>query len=86
MIDDDEIRAKLETIGITPNPARATRGNPTKQASRGSSNFEKLLKVLAREWELDEDELDAIEEIRIIDGVYEIRDAGSKTWEELVDE
>lgn len=92
MISDDEIRGVLRAAGAAsetrPNPVRVTRGISPKQARRGTHEFDVLMEELEDEWELDEEELDNIVEIRrSVDGdSFEIRFKGEDRWELLEDD
>ncbi len=86
MISDDDIRARLESVGTRPNPARATRGIPPKHARRGTQEFDDLMDELEDEWELDEEELDNIVELRRAGDSFEIRLKGETRWELLEDD
>src|SRR5574339_203536 len=81
MISDDNLRARLEAAGIASetrsNPAPATRGISSKQARRGTPEFDNLMEELEDEWELDEEELD---------NIFEIRLKGEVRWELLEDD
>lgn len=88
MIDDDELRERLEATETRSNPARATRGISPKQARRGTPEFDDLMDELEDEWELDEEELDDIVEIRRAgeDGEFEVRYKGETRWELIEEE
>ena len=90
MISDDNLRARLEEAGIAsgtrPNPAPATRGISTEQARRGTLEFDDLMDELEDEWELDEEELDNIVEIRRAGDSFEVRFKGEDRWELLEDD
>jgi hypothetical protein len=89
MINDDDLRARLETIETPetrPNPARVGRGISSKQARRGTPEFDDLMDELEDEWELDEDELDNIVELRRAGDSFEIRLKGETRWELLEDD
>lgn len=90
MISDDNLRERLEAAGISsktrPNPASATRGISTEQARRGTPEFDRLMDELEDEWELDEEELDEIVEIRRAGDSFEIRLKGEDRWELLEDD
>ena len=70
----------------TASSAPVTRGNPPESAVRGSREFGILLRELLNEWELSRREINRIDEIRKVGNEFEIRSAGSRTWEQLVDE
>jgi hypothetical protein len=70
----------------TSSSAPVTRGNPPKSAVRGSREFGILLRELMDEWELSRRTVDRIDEIRKVGRDFEIRMAGSRTWEQLVEE
>ncbi len=86
MISDDDLRARLEASGLRANPAPATRGISPKQARRGTPEFDDLMDELEDEWELDDEELDNIVEIRRCDDSFEIRLKGETKWEVLEEE
>lgn len=87
MISDDDIRVRLETIETKANPARVTRGISPKQARRGTPAFDDLMDELEDEWELDEEELDDIVEIRRVgEGEFEVRYKGETGWELIEEE
>lgn len=86
MISDDDLRARLEAAGIRANPAPATRGISTKSARRGTPEFDDLMDELEDEWDLDDEELDNIVEIRRVRDSFEIRLKGEKRWEFLEEE
>ena len=89
MINDDEIRHVLRAAGASEtrsNPSRATRGISTEQARRGTPEFDDLMDELEDEWELDDEELDNIVEVRRAGDSFEIRLKGEKEWELLEDE
>lgn len=89
MISDDEIRNVLRAAGASEarqNPAPATRGISTKQARRGTPEFDNLMDELEDEWELDEEDLDNIVEIRRRGDSFEIRLKGEQRWELLEEE
>lgn len=90
MISDDNLRARLEAAGIASetrsNPAPATRGISSKQARRGTPEFDNLMDELEDEWELDDEELDNIVEIRRAGDSFEIRLKGEVRWELLEDD
>ena len=80
MIDDESIRNILDLAGTRPNPARAARGISTEQARRGTPEFDDLMDDLEDEWELDEEELDDIVEIRRAGEEFEVRYKGETRW------
>ena len=86
MISDDDIRARLETVEIRANPAPVTRGISSKQARRGTSEFDELMEELEDEWELEDDELDDIVEIRRAGDEFEVRYKGETEWELIQEE
>lgn len=86
MISDDDLRERLESTGIRSNPAPATRGISSKSARRGTQEFDDLMDELEDEWELDEEELDNIVELRRAGDSFEIRLKGESRWELLEDE
>jgi len=86
MIDDEDIRRRLETVETRPNPARATRGIPRNQARRGTPEFDDLMDELEDEWELDDEELDDIVEIRRAGDEFEVRYKGETSWELIEEE
>ena len=90
MISDDNLRARLEAAGIAsetrPNPSPATRGISSKQARRGTPEFDHLMDELEDEWELDDEELDNIVEVRRAGDSFEIRLKGEDRWELLEDD
>ena len=77
MIDDDEIRERLDTV---------VRTNPSGSARRGTDEFDRLMSDLERDWELDDDELDNIVEVRRAGDSFEIRLKGEDEWELLEDD
>lgn len=86
MISDDDIRRRLEEIGVRENPSRATgRGAPV-SARRGTQEFDDLMDELEDEWELDDEELDQIVELRRSGDTFEFRLKGETRWELLEDE
>lgn len=86
MIEDDSIRARLKEAGIRSNPDPATRGISGKSARRGTPAFDELMEEMEEEWELDEEELENIAEIRRAGDSFEFRIKGSDEWELLEDE
>lgn len=86
MISDDNLRARLDTVEIRSNPAPVTRGISSKQARRGTPEFDDLMDELEDEWELDDEELDNIVEVRRAGDSFEIRLKGEKEWELLEEE
>lgn len=86
MITDDNLRARLQAVGIRSNPAPATRGISSKSARRGTPEFDLLMEELEDEWELDEEELDNIVEVRRAGDSFEIRLKGEDRWELLEDD
>jgi hypothetical protein len=86
MIDDENIRVRLEAAGIRSNPRPATRGIQGKSARRGTPEFEDLMAEMEEEWDLDEEELENIAEIRRAGDSFEFRIKGSDEWELLEDE
>ncbi len=86
MISDDDLRARLKASGFRQNPAPATRGISAKQARRGTPLFDDLMDELEDEWELDDEELDNIVEIRRSGDSFEIRLKGETRWELLEEE
>lgn len=86
MISDDDLRARLEASGIRSNPARVSRGISRNQARRGTPEFDELMAELEDEWELDEEELDNIVEVRRAGDSFEIRLKGEDRWELLEDD
>ena len=86
MISDESLRNRLRDVGIRSNPAPATRGISTKSARRGTPEFDALMENLESDWELDEEELDEIVEVRRAGDSFEIRLKGEETWELLEDE
>jgi hypothetical protein len=86
MISDDNLRARLQASGFRENPAPATRGISSKSARRGTPEFEDLMDELEDEWELEDDELDNIVEVRRAGDSFEIRLKGETRWELLEDE
>jgi hypothetical protein len=83
----DEIpRAAGTTSKPAANPARATRGISSKSARRGTPEFDEMMEDLEADWELDEEELDNIVEIRRAGDSFEIRLKGSDRWELIEDE
>jgi hypothetical protein len=86
MISDDDLRERLESTGIRPNPGPATRGISSKSARRGTPEFDDLMDELESEWELDDEELDNIVELRRAGDSFEFRLKGSDQWELLEDD
>lgn len=86
MISDDDIRARLETVEARHNPAPASRGISSKSARRGTPEFDDLMDELEDEWELDDEELDNIVELRRSGDSFEFRMKGTTAWELLEDE
>ena len=86
MISDDDIRTRLETIETKANPARVTRGISPKQARRGTPEFDDLMDELEDEWELDDEELGDIVEIRRVGDGFEVRYKGETAWELIEEE
>ena len=86
MISDDDLRARLEAVGIKANPAPATRGISLKSARRGTPEFEDLMDEIEDEWELEDEELDNIVEVRRSGDSFEIRLKGETRWELLEDD
>lgn len=89
MINDDEIRSVLKAAGASEtraNPARVTRGISPKQARRGTPEFENLMDELEDAWELDDEELDDIVEIRRAGDEFEVRYKGETEWELIEEE
>lgn len=86
MINDESIRNVLNTIDFRANPARVGRGISPKQARRGTPEFDDLMGELEDEWELDEEELDDIVEVRRVGDSFEIRLKGETRWELLEDD
>ena len=86
MITDENLRARLEAVGMQSNPTPATRGISSKSARRGSPEFDDLMEELEDEWELDEEELDNIAELRRCGDSFEFRLKGETRWELLEDD
>ena len=89
MINDDEIRGVLRAAGASEmrsNPARPGRGISEKSARRGTPEFEEMMEDLEADWELDEEELDNIVEIRRAGDSFEIRLKGEDRWELIEDD
>jgi hypothetical protein len=89
MINDDQIRHILRAAGadeMRSNPSRVTRGISSKSARRGTPAFEDLMDELEDEWELDEEELENIVEVRRADDSFEIRLKGETEWTLLEDD
>lgn len=86
MISDDNLRARQEASGTRANPSRVTRGISREQARRGTPEFDELMEELESDWELDEEELDNIVEIRRAGDSFEIRLKGEEEWELLEEE
>jgi hypothetical protein len=89
MINDDQIRDVLQAAGaetVRLNPAPATRGISTKSARRGTREFDEIMDDLEADWELDEEELDNIVEVRRCGDSFEIRLKGEDRWELLEDD
>jgi hypothetical protein len=68
------------------NPGRATRGISSKSARRGTQEFDDLMQEVEDEWELDDEELDNIVEVRRAGDSFEIRLKGEDRWELLEDD
>lgn len=89
MISDEEIRNVLRSAGASGermNPDPATRGISSKSARRGTPEFDDLMDELEDEWELDEEELDNIVELRRAGDSFEFRLKGESSWELLEDD
>lgn len=86
MISDEDLRQRLESVQTKANPARVTRGISSKQARRGTPEFDDLMDELEDEWELDDEELDDIAEVRRAGDSFEIRLKGETRWELLEDD
>lgn len=86
MISDDEIRRRLESVGARSNQAPATRGISSKSHRRGTPEFDALMEEVEDEWELDEEELENIVEVRRAGDSFKIRLKGSDIWELLEDD
>lgn len=89
MINDDAIRRVLQAAGTSEtrsNPGRVTRGISPESARRGTPEFEDLMDELEDEWELDEEELENIVEVRRAGDSFEIRLKGETRWELLEDD
>ena len=74
------------TIKTMANPAPATRGISSKSARRGTPEFEDLMDEVEDDWELDEEELENIVEVRRAGDSFEIRMKGETEWELLEEE
>ena len=94
MISDDDIRGRLEAVGMASS-APVTRGNPGKQASRqapsarrGTQAFEDLMDEMLEDWEVEDDLLDDMVELRRCEeeDSYEYRLKGHDEWELLDDD
>jgi hypothetical protein len=86
MIDDDELRERLETLQPQRNPSRRTKDSTGPSARRGTQEFEDLMDEVEDEWELEDDELDNIVEVRRSGDSFEIRLKGEDRWELLEDD
>ena len=86
MITDENLRDRLDSLRTRSNPAPATRGNSSKSARRGTPEFDALMEELESDWELDDEELDNIVEVKRAGDSFEIRLKGEETWELLEDE
>jgi hypothetical protein len=87
MINDESIRNVLQQLETRANPGPRTRGISSKQgARRGTQEFEDLMDELEDEWELDEEELENIVEVRRAGDSFEIRLKGEMRWELLEDD
>lgn len=86
MISDENLRDRLDSLGIRSNPARVGRGISSKSARRGTPEFEEMMEDLEADWELDEEELDNIVEVRRAGDSFEIRLKGDDRWELLEDD
>lgn len=86
MISDENLRARFDAVWIRSNSAPATRGIPVNSARRGTPEFDDLMDELEDEWELDEEDLDNIVEIRRSGDSFEIRLKGERRWELLEEE
>lgn len=92
MIDDEDIRKRLEAVGAPSSPSRP-RGNPGKKtfhsgptARRGTPAFEELMEEMLEEWEVEEDLADDIVELRRYEDTFEYRLKGHAEWELLEDD
>jgi hypothetical protein len=87
MISDENLKERQQAAMTAGNPARVTRGISSKQgARRGTQAFEDLMDELEDDWELDDEELDNIVEIRRCGDSFEIRFKGTDSWELLEDD
>lgn len=85
MISDENIRSRLASVGFSQNPVRRSSG-PAQSARRGTMEFEVLMEDLLAEWELEDEELENITEVRRAGDSFEIRLKGSGRWELLEDD
>ena len=86
MIEDNDLRRRLKAVGIQSNPAKAAQRASSQSARRGTIEFDDLMDELEDEWELDEEELDNIVELRRSGDSFEIRLKGEDRWELLEDD
>ena len=92
MISDDEIRGRLEAVGGVNSPSKP-RVNPQKKAfhsgptaRRGTRQFDELLEEMLDEWDVEEDLVDDIVELRRYEDTFEYRLKGHAEWELLEDD
>ncbi len=92
MIDDNDVRKVLEAAGRAISPSRP-RVNPQKRgfhsgptARRGTRQFDELLAEMLEEWDVEEDLIDDIVELRRYEDTFEYRLKGHAEWELLEDD
>lgn len=92
MISDDEIRSRLEAVG-EPVSAQKPRVNPRKTgfhsgptARRGTREFDDLLEEMLEEWDVEEELVDDIVELRRYEDTFEYRLKGKPSFEILTDD
>ena len=94
MINDEQIRERLEALGMASS-APVTRGNPSKRpflkepsVRRGTQAFEDLMEEMLRDWDVEEELLDDMVELRRCEeeDSYEYRLKGHDEWELLDDD
>jgi hypothetical protein len=84
MISDDDLRRRLKSIGgPQDNPSRSTAPKGRRSWRRGTPEFFSMMDEIEEEWELDEEDLENIVEVRRADDSFEIRFKGCDSWELL---
>jgi hypothetical protein len=83
---DEVPRVAGTTSRPAANPARVGRGISSKSARRGTREFDEMMEELEYDWELDDEELDNIVEIRRAGDSFEIRLKGEDRWELIEDD